>query len=295
MTLDGLGTTTQIEVSKESTDQLIIDGRRIFDQAFLRLQTFLNNFRAQFGLKTFLSICSKNNIAYSSGLASSASSYAALTFALNNFFSLNLSAAKQSQIARLGSGSAARSIFGGFVSLTGGNNLTCADAIASSLDIAPNLDLAMLVLQLTKKEKPISSRDAMNQTKSTSPFYSGWLNSNNENYIAAKNALLKGELKILGEIMEQSTWQMIATMLTTKPAINYLLPQSLKIIDLIKKLREKENFNCYFTTDAGPHVKVLCPLNEAKQLETIFSSRFKDINIYQSKPGKAPIILDRLP
>lgn len=255
MTLDGIGTTVTISSVKGKAHELFIEGKPSTDSAFIRLQIFLEKVREFYFYNGFLSIKTSATVPYAAGLASSASFYAALTKALDHFLELNLSPIELSQIARIGSASAARSIFGAFVGLYGGA-LSHTEAYAFS--VVSGLDLAMILAVVNDGHKAQSSREAMNITSRTSPFYQAFCDTAATDFHNARKALAHASFAELGAIMEHSTLKMHASMWAAKPSINYLIPKSLQIIDVVYRFRNAHGPKAFFTMDAGPNVKILC-------------------------------------
>ena len=125
--------------------------------------------------------------------------------------------------------------------------------------------LALVVCQVSRGPKPVSSREGMRRSARTSPFYPAWVERHHEDLSAAKGAVAKRSLGELGPLMEHSTFKMHACMWASRPPLRYLRAESVALLDLIEELRG-EGLNAWVTMDAGPHVKVLCPEGEAAQL-----------------------------
>ena len=250
MTLCGIGTKLTLTSSLTKAHSLIREEQPISGPALLRLSSFLENIRQRFPYDGYLNISTSSNVPYGAGLASSAAFFAALTQALDNFYTLNLNSQELSKLARLGSGSAARSMLGGFVGLLGGDFLDHDDAFAFPIIINPSLKLVMIIAILNSQTKAISSREAMILTKKTSPYYKSFLQSAPGDFDDAKKALEEGSFSKLGTTMEHSTLKMHASMWACQPAINYFLPATLSLMNLIRNLREKFGPIAYFTMDA---------------------------------------------
>lgn len=248
MTLE-LGTKVTIESISGPAHQA-----KVNEQDLARLSAYLELVRKHLPYQGFLSVRSESSVAMSAGLASSAAFFAALATALNEHFSWGLDQKNLSILARMGSASAARSIFGGFCALEGG--VSHKEAFAYELD---TLDVAMVIAIVSSDKKPISSRSAMNMTKATSPFYKCFIENQRSDFEKSKAAISNKDFKGLGELMEHSTLKMFATMWTAQPFINYWQPKSLELIQLVLDIRKNHGPIAYFTMDAGPNVKVLCP------------------------------------
>lgn len=286
MTLADHGTQVFIAPSATSQHELLMDTKALAKSAHDRLAAYLEAVRARYSFGHYFRIDSKSSIPFASGLASSASFFAALACALNEMLALKLSSQELSCLARMGSGSAARSIFGGFVGLHGGHDLRDDDAFAFPLVVHPSLKLHLVVAVVDDTPKPISSRDAMKMSMA-SPLYQGFVASHREDFLGAQQALGDGAFARLGEIMEHSTLKMFATMWSTRPAIMYWRPQSLALIEAIYDLRRAHGPIAYFTMDAGPNVKVLCEEDALPLVLRTIAERSVTKNIFCVAPGGA--------
>lgn len=200
---------------------------------------------------------SENSFPTAAGLASSASGMAALVLSTTRASLPELdprdpnTARELSALARIGSGSASRSIYGGFTRWSAGAEQ--AEPIHPD-DWWPQL--RVVVLPVTGAAKPISSREAMNRTRHESPFFQAWVEDSKHLAVAAEEALTRRDLEQLGTAMRLSYMRMFATMLGTEPPILYWLPETLAIIRALDALRAK-GIPVWETIDAGPQVKVI--------------------------------------
>lgn len=258
MTLSDLGTLVTVSASGSCAHSSSIDGRPCTSDEMLRVVSYLEQVRQLFPYEGFLQILSKSSIPYAAGLASSASYFAALSVAINDYLDLRLDGRELSKIARIGSGSAARSVFGGLVGLYGGLSITHDESYAFPIVANDKLDLSMVLAIVSNGPKAISSRVAMNATKSTSPFFAAFVQAQERDFKEAIAVIREGSFERLGVLMEHSTLKMHATMWTARPAINYWLPTTLAVMDLVYEMRKAFGPVAYFTMDAGPNVKILC-------------------------------------
>lgn len=286
MTLSHLGTKVTVASIDGLSHQASIINGILRENDLLRLQNYLELVRQYFPFNGFLKVVSESSIDISAGLASSASFFAALATALNTHFNWQLDQQQLSILARMGSASAARSIFGGFAALTGG----VSHEEAFAYPVSSKLDLAMVLAVVDQRPKPISSREAMNMTKATSPFYRAFIDSQNADFDRAVKALAEGDIAILGELMEHSTLKMFATMWTATPAINYWHTKSLELINMVYQLRKEEG-EIYFTMDAGPNVKIFCPEKKLPTVLTRLACSGLTTDIRTSAPGEGSKIL----
>ena len=246
ITLDSLITKTKVSASTET--RLLLNGKRNED---LKVAKFLDLFREKFELPP-VSVETDNNFPTGAGLASSASGFAALVTALNENFQLGLSLSTLSEWARRGSASAARSIFGGFVTLQGPN--WRADQLAKE----PHWDLEICIVVINEGPKKISSTTGMKTSEATSPFYLEWIKSADSDFEIAKKAIIERDFVKLSEVSEQNCLKMHSVMHTSQPAISYWAPGTVLAMELVREIRSTGT-PAFFTMDAGPQVKVIYP------------------------------------
>lgn len=262
ITLDGFYTHTTVDFNKRyQQDLLVLDGQEfrkgsdVYDEYTGR---FLDAARGTAGSVLKAKVVSKNNFPTAAGLASSASGFAALAAAVNEALGLGLKGRKLSMLARRGSGSAARSVLGGFVEWKRGSRKNGSDSYAEQ--IAPPghwPDFRIIALITSKKKKKMSSRKGMAQSVATSPIYNCWLDSAKGDLAKMRKGIKSKDFSLVGEIAEKNCLKMHAVMMTTTPSLIYWNPATLKIMNNIVKWRE-EGLECYFTIDAGPQVKIIC-------------------------------------
>ncbi|MDO5090459.1 MAG: diphosphomevalonate decarboxylase [Cardiobacteriaceae bacterium] len=202
-----------------------------------------------------LAIDTRNTIPTAAGLASSASGYAALTLALNQYFQLNLPASTLSALARIGSGSAARSLWHGYVQWQRGEREDGADSIAHPIATDWH-DLRIALLPIDTREKNTPSRSGMNHTTATSPLYPAWPHTAETDLRTLRQAIAEHDYTTLGQTAEANALAMHATMLAARPALIYLQEASLRALNRIRELRA-DGLEHYATIDAGPNLKLL--------------------------------------
>ena len=281
LTLDHFYTDTTVEFdSKLTTDQFILDGE---SKSPVKITNFLNIVRQKAGINSFAKVDSVNHVPSTAGLASSASAYAALAAAASKASGLNLSHKERSKLARRGSGSASRSIYGGFVEWIKGYN----DDTSYAVPIEEDLDwkIGMIVAMVNSDKKKISSRTGMQTVVNTSPFYSAWVESIDDDLRNIKVAIKNRDFKTMGEIAESNAMRMHALNLSSSPHFNYFEPLSIEIMDTVEDIRTNEQIECYYTVDAGPNIKILCQQKDADDLLSKLRVRFPQIQFSFTKPG----------
>lgn len=213
-------------------------------------------------------IVTSNTIPTAAGLASSASGFAALTLALDRAFGLDLPHNVLSMIARLGSGSAARSFWHGFVRWDRGSADDGTDSIAQALDVIwPELRIA--IVSVDTKPKSHSSRDGMNHTVDTSPLFPAWPEQAERDCAEIEKAVRAQDLQALGALAEANALAMHATMIAARPALSYLTAESWNILAQLKEAR-RDGLQAYATMDAGPNVKLVFESQDINRIKSIF-------------------------
>jgi diphosphomevalonate decarboxylase len=262
LTLAALVTETTVAFDPALADDAVsLDGDPAVGEPLARVAGFLDVVRARAGIATRALVTSVNRFPTASGLASSASGFAALAVAATRAAGLALSPRELSMLARRGSGSAARSLFGGFVRMHAGDR--DEDAVAEP--IATTLaDRVRVVIAVVGRGAPKSegSRDAMTHVAATSPLYRGWLELVPRDLAAAEAAIAAGDLAALGELAEANALAMHATAIAARPSIVYWRPATIALLAAVRTLRATGHA-AWATIDAGPHVKVLTTPEEA--------------------------------
>src|SRR3990167_1871124 len=195
------------------------------------------------------------NIPVAAGLASSACIFAALVKALDQLHEWKLHAQTLSILARLGSGSAARSIETGFVEWQRGSRPDGMDSYGIPLPMEwPELQIGLCII--TAHQKSVSSREGMQRTVETSPLYPTWLQKTEKDLIQIKTAILEKNFDSFGKTAESNALALHATLQTAWPPLMYTQPETLAMMQQIWALRQA-GLSLYFTQDAGPNLKLL--------------------------------------
>jgi len=279
LTLAGMRTTTEVAFLPELTqDELYLSGVGQLGKPLERARKLLQEVRGLAGAQTFARVRSHNDFPTASGLASSASGFAALALASVAALGLELPVARVSALARAASASAARSLFGGYVELS-------ANA-ASAARVAPpeHWPLKMLVAVTSEAAKDTGSTDGMQHTAKTSPYYASWVSDAPRLFAEVKAAVLSRDFERLAPAVEQSALAMHASMLAASPALIYFRPATLAVIEAVRAER-RAGRACCFTIDAGPHVKVLVEPGHAAALQRALSSVDGVLRVLESEPG----------
>jgi len=255
LSLGKLGTRCRLSFAADR-DEIILNGQPLSpDSPFaLRVVSYLDLFRKHTGCRYRLD--TENSIPTAAGFASSASGFAALVKALNALHGWQLPENDLSILARIGSGSACRSLWQGFVEWQAGSRNDGLDSFAEPLTGCdwPDLNIGLLVLNAGKKK--IGSRAAMQRTVETSALYKSWPQQVAADLQTLRNAIHSKEFEQLGATAENNALAMHATMAAAKPAVLYWLPDSVAVMHRIWQLRT-DGLPLYFTMDAGPNIKLI--------------------------------------
>lgn len=260
MTLDIFPTTTTVRLTPAArADTVTLDGSPAQGEVRQRVTAFLDLVRELAGRTEPATVDTGNRVPTGAGLASSASGFAALALATAAAYGLDLDPTALSRLARRGSVSAARSIFGGFAICYAGRRLGAAADLGSYAEPVPvpDFDPALVIAVVNAGPKVMSSRAAMRRIVETSPLYLSWATSSRVDLSEMRAALHRGDLDAVGEIAERNALGMHATMLAARPAVRYLSPATVSVLDSVLRLRA-DGVPAYATMDAGPNVKVLC-------------------------------------
>jgi diphosphomevalonate decarboxylase len=207
-------------------------------------------------------ITSTCNFPIAAGLASSASSFAALTvaaaFAAGKQFDVN----ELASLAGRASGSAARSLFGGFVELENrGNDIAC-----HTLRGPDDWPLTVVVAITETGPKPVGSTEAMEVSRKTSPFYANWVKQQSDDLDTARAAIEERDFEKLGAITEHNCLKMHSIMWASRPPMVYWNAATMRCLQTIRKLQAND-VGVFFTIDAGPQVKAVCLPKYVVQVE----------------------------
>lgn len=246
ITLDALLTTTEVRNCEEA-DRIFFDDVEVPDAKVLACLADLRDVYAI----PYLEVHTSNNFPTAAGLASSASGFAALIAAINAHCDLGLDPHAQSDRARRASGSAARSVFGGFVALHGPN------WVARQVLEPEAWPLKTVIAVTTSEKKSVASSEGMQLSEATSPYYSAWVTSTATDFKSALAMVEARDFDALAALAEFSCLKMHGLMLSTNPGLLYWNPATIACLHAIRELRQ-QGIPVFFTVDAGPQVKAVC-------------------------------------
>jgi diphosphomevalonate decarboxylase len=254
MNLADLHTTTTVEWTElEKEDVLTINGERQQDQPLLRVSKHLERIRALAGIDERAIVSSINNFPTGAGIASSASAFAALTVAASSAAGLHLSQDRLSSEARMGSGSAARSVPGGFVVWHMGREHL--SSFAESIAPADHWDLVDVIAVVDRSHKQVGSHDG-HALASTSDLHAARLAGAQSRYNECVEAIRTRSFDGLAAVIELDSNLMHSVMMTSHPALMYWRPGTLEVMHCVYELRTS-GVKVAYTVDAGPNVHLI--------------------------------------
>ena len=264
MNLDGLNTRTTVSFQPSLPfDQLIINGHEVMGAGLDRISYILDLIRGMANIPERAEVMSENNFPSGAGIASSASAFAALALAGSTAAGLSLSEKELSRLARRGSGSAARSIPGGFVEWQAGEEE--ADSFAFSIAEPDHWKLVDCVAIVSASHKKTGSTEG-HSIAPTSPLQAARVADAPRRLEICRNAILNRDFDSFAAIVELDSDMMHSVMMTSTPALHYWKPASLEVMNQVRTWRVEGIPACY-TVDAGPNIHVICPETEAHIVE----------------------------
>ncbi|WP_010652204.1 diphosphomevalonate decarboxylase [Oceanobacillus massiliensis] len=287
LTLDGFYTTTTVDFQEGlMQDRFLLDDQPVEGDAYHRVTQFLNLIRRLAGREDlYANVRSINAVPTAAGLASSASGFAALAAAGTKAIGLELNDQELSRLTRQGSGSASRSIYGGFSEWQMGSEEDGSDSFAVPIASAEHWDVRVAAVVLSSRVKKVSSRAGMKRTVETSPFYPGWIDSISKDLKEIKAAIHTKDFEKTGQIAEANCLKMHATTLAADPPFTYWNDLTMRVMQTVQEMRAN-GIPVYFTIDAGPNVKVLYLPEHEKSVEKTLREIPGVTDVILSKPGQ---------
>ena len=300
ITLDALLTQTEVALfPKAPADRLWINGIEEHSEPLRRVSGQLDRVASFFGLpsRPRAEVRSRNSFPTAAGLASSASGFAALTVAAaaalapSGWMLGENERAQLATLARQGSGSAARSLYGGLVVLGTGTPGQVESARATPLcDAAWWPELRLVIGIASEAAKDTSSTDGMRTTAATSPYFAPFVAAAPMDLHAAIQAVQARDLERLGLVTERSALRMHASALAADPGVVYLRGATIEGLHVLRELRRRGTF-AYFTCDAGPHPKALTTAQDADAVASALAAIPGVLRTLIARPGEGARVL----
>lgn len=289
MNLDGLQTETTVTWSDRlDADQLMLNGTIQSGAPLARVKAHLDVLRKRLGVASRAEVVSGNNFPTGAGIASSAAAFAALTVAGAAAASANLSERELTTLARLGSGSAARSVPGGFVEWFDG--ATHEESYAESFAAADYWDLMDVIAVVSRAHKDVGST-AGHQSAKTSDLQNARVAGAQKRFATCKQAILDRNFAAFAAVVEYDSNLMHAVMMTSRPPLFYWLPPTLAIMEAVRHWREREGLQVCYTLDAGPNVHCICVRKDAERVSERLRALSEVLDVLVAAPGGASRVL----
>ncbi len=291
MNLDGLYAQTTVTWAKDLTeDQLILNGERDTGDACDRVSAQLQMIRQRLpSVTAFARVESVNNFPIGVGIASSAAAFAALTVAAVAAAGVEMSEHELSTLARLGSGSAARSVPTGFVEWHTGDSHK--ESYAESFAPPDYWDLVDLIAVVSREHKQVGST-AGHHSAATSDLQAARVSGAEERFSICKQAILERDFAAFAEVVEHDSNLMHAIMMTSRPPLFYWLPPTLTLMDQVRRWREQDGLQVCYTLDAGPNVHCICVRKHAKRVSEHLQAMSDVLDILTAAPGAGAQIVE---
>jgi diphosphomevalonate decarboxylase len=288
MNLGGLRTITTVTFQEEEgPDLLFVNGVPVEGPARERVSAFLDHVRRMAGFRGRAVVESITDIPPGVGLASSAAAFAALAAAASAALDLRLSERDLSTLARLGSGSACRSVPPGFVEWVAGERHE--DSYAYSVAPPEHWDLWDVIAVVSEQHKAVGSSEG-HRRAATSPLHGPRVATAPERVARCREAVLQRDFEALAEIVETDAIWMHAVMMTSRPPLFYWEPATLIVLQAACRWRE-EGLPVAFTLDAGPNVHLLCPAEAVEEVARRAQRVPGVLRVLRSGPGGGARIL----
>ncbi|NLG50347.1 MAG: diphosphomevalonate decarboxylase [Chloroflexi bacterium] len=289
MNLDSLTTTTTVLLDEALPgDALVINDVPTEGRALERVSRHLDAIRDVAGKRWRARVVSRNSFPMGAGMASSAAAYAALTVAAAGAFGLSLDTAQLSALARLGSGSACRSIPAGFVEWQQGHDH--ASSVAYSIAPPEHWALCDCIAVVAAGEKAVSSLQGHTMAH-TSPLYPLRVRTTGPRVRDCREAILARDMVRLGEVTEVDNFMLHAIAMTSEPPIYYWSDETRRVLDAVLTWRE-QGLPVYLTLDAGPNVHCLCEQAHAEQVTQRLKALPGVLDVLVARPGAGAHLID---
>jgi len=257
-----------------------------------------------FLLQLNFKIYSKNTFPHSAGIASSASGMSAIALCLcdienqyfNSFATKEEFYKKASFVARLGSGSACRSIYGGIV--TWGEADFGSDLYGTKLSakIDPVFDTFNDSILIVDSDQKKVSSSVGHGLMNTNPFSESRFKQANSNFTSLVNVLKTGDLEEFVKIVESEALTLHSMMMTSNPYFLLMKPNTISIIEKIWEFRNETGIQACFTLDAGPNIHLLYPNENKEDVHEFIVSELLSYTVnnkvIHDKVGNGPVKLD---
>lgn len=274
-----------------AADEVVVNGQVLTGTGYIRVVGFLDHVRRMADHAGKARVISANNFPIGTGIASSAAAFAALALAAPAALDLALSERELSTLARLGSGSASRSVPDGFVAWYVGEKHD--DSFAESVAPPEHWGLVDLIAVVSQAHKKTGST-AGHTIAATSPFQAARIATAQVRFDDCLAAVMARDFGALAQVVELDSDMMHSVMMTGSPSLFYWEPDTLRIMKQVRHWREVDGLNVCYTLDAGPNVHCICTIEAANAIENELRQMPGVAKTYRATPGGPARIEDGL-
>jgi diphosphomevalonate decarboxylase len=289
MNLSSLQTQTTVDFDPQlKSDQLQLNNKDALPEQVQRVSAFLDVVCQMSGSRLYANVESENNFPSGSGIASSSSAFAALALAASRAAGLDLDERALSRLARRGSGSASRSVPGGFVEWRAADS--DEDSYAVSIAADDHWALEDCIAIVSEEHKAIGSSDG-HKLADSSPLQAARVAGAEQRLETCRQAILQRDFAALAQVTEVDNHLMHAVMMTSQPPLLYWQPASIAVMHAVSNWRAAGTPACY-TLDAGPNVHVICEAASGDKIASLLGEIPGVTRVLRSGPGGAAHFLD---
>lgn len=300
MSLNSLHTQTSVSTCDSIDHVVVLNDMRVGrdEPKGKKIYAQLDYLSKAYDFTQKLSITTHNSFPTGCGIASSASGIAALTLSclaawtesqdLDDLHAKGFSRATLAQLSRMGSGSAGRSLWGGFVQWDHGEKSAEYQKI-EQVYTSEHWQLCDSVVVFSSANKAVSSTKG-HRLAWTSPLFEPRLALINERLEAVSSAIKCQDLDRLGPILEAEALEMHAVMMSAKEPVFYFDKQVGSFLAWLRQLRKKSGIPAYFTMDAGPNVHIIHKPEHKEALLGHIKASFSDVQVLSDTVGQGPTL-----
>lgn len=290
MNLSNCLTTTTVEFkSRFRGDKTYINGKKVGEDKLERVLRVVDIVRKKSNIALPVRVASENNFPTSAGIASSSSAFSALALAASRAAGMKLSRRQLSILARLGSGSACRSIPDGYSEWHKGKSDNSSFAV--QIEPPDHWDLRDIVVVVEERSKKASSTEG-HSLASTSPFFKSRLRNLDKRIVALRKALIEKSFVTFGKLIEEEAIELHVIAMTSKKPIFYWNKGTIEVLSKIREWRDR-GFLSFFTMDAGSNVHVICRAKDAAKVNAKLISLPEVLYTIINKPGRGACLINK--
>lgn len=266
--------------NKEMTDRDI----KRFEKTYQLIKNYLSTLNSQLLTPESISVEIDSAIPPAIGLASSAAVFSAFAKAISGLSDFGLTDEQISIMARLGSGSAARSIFGGYGAIKNRDDEGIDSAVGYQVADEDHWNLSDIVIAPNLEEKKVGSTEGHAGAWSSPDYAKRVEDINGHRFDECIDAIQNKDFEKLQAVAEEDALNMHHCMQTQDPPLQYLTDETYRILDEVKALREAQHLPVFFTMDGGPTVHLFCE-EEARKVVAEFAHNQEGCKVFEATVG----------